>query len=278
VISRPSDVRVGIVLSGGGLRGAAHLGVLRRIVRHHIPIDVMVGVSAGAIIAAYYAAVGLTVQEMIGEAPVFRGRHLIMHGLTLRVHAALRPYFRRFCGIIPERLAQLERASFETLHHGVKRLGIVCHDLISNKPRYFSTAEHMGLPLADVARASAAVPGVFPARTITIGGERVRLVDGGVGDSLPVRFARSPALGATHLIVSDCRYGAPSPPAGSDSLVYLRPDLDGIRPLRAPRTALMKAVWRGEAAVTPEVVERLRSWCAEPALVAAPSHMTVAPA
>jgi len=277
-ISGPNAVRVGIVLSGGGLRGAAHLGVLRRIVRHRIPIDVMVGVSAGAIIAAYYAAVGLTVHEMIGEAPVFRGRHLIMHGLTLRVHAAVKPCLRRFCGIIPERLAQLERASFETLHHGVERLGIVCHDLISNKPRYFSTAEHMGLSLADVAGASAAVPGVFPAKTVTVAGERIRLVDGGVGDSLPIRFARSPALGATHLIVSDCRSIAGSPPSSSDSLVYLRPDLDGIEPLRAPRTALIKAVWRGEAAVTPEVLEHLRSWGAELPPTAAPSHLTAAPA
>lgn len=272
MISGRNGVRVGIVLSGGGLRGAAHLGVLRRIVRHHIPIDVMVGVSAGAIIAAYYAAVGLTVHEMIGQAPVFRGRHLVMHGLTLRVHSALKPYLRRFCGIIPERLAQLERASFDTLHHGVEQLGIVCHDLISNEPRYFSTADHLGLRLADVARASAAVPGVFPPKTMTIGGETVRLVDGGVGDSLPIRFARSPALGATHLIVSDCRFNASVPPASSDSLIYIRPDLDGIQPLRAPRTALMKAVWRGEAAVTPEIVEHLQSWCA------APARMAVAPA
>jgi predicted acylesterase/phospholipase RssA len=254
--------RVGIVLSGGGLRGAAHLGVLRRLVRHHIPIDVMVGVSAGAIIAAYYAAVGLTVHDMIDLAPTFRGRHLVMHGATLRAHASLRPYLRRFCGIIPERLAQLESASFDTLHHGVERLGIVCHDLINNRPRYFSTADHLGLRLADVARASAAVPGVFPPRTITIGAETVRLADGGISDSLPTGFARSPALGATHLIVSDCRFTVTAPPDNSDSLVYLRPDLHGIQPLRAPRTALMRAVWRGEAVVTPEVVERLQNWCA----------------
>jgi hypothetical protein len=142
-------MRVGIVLSGGGLRGAAHLGVLRRIVRHHIPVQVMVGVSAGAIIAAYYAAVGLSVHEMIEEAPDFRGRHLVMHGLALRAHPALKPYLRRFCGVIPERLAQLELATFETLYHGVERLGLVCHDLCSNQPRYFSTADHHGLRLAD---------------------------------------------------------------------------------------------------------------------------------
>src|SRR5438552_14285676 len=115
-------MRVGIVLSGGGLRGAAHLGVLRLIARHQVPVSVMVGVSAGAIIAAYYAGVGLSVHEMIDEAPVFRGRHILMHGLTLRSHAALKPYLRRFCGIIPQRLEQLEAASFTRLHYGVKRL------------------------------------------------------------------------------------------------------------------------------------------------------------
>jgi NTE family protein len=257
-------MRVGIVLSGGGLRGAAHLGVLRRIVRHHIPIDVMVGVSAGAIIAAYYAAVGLSVHEMIDQAPEFRGRHLVMHGLTLRAHSALKPYLRRFCGIIPKRLAQLELANFDTLHHGVERLGIVCHDLESHKPIYFSTADHHGLRLADIARASAAVPGVFPSKTFTVGRETVRLVDGGVSDSLPTAFARSPAMGATHLIVSDCRFTATAAPHANESLIYVRPDLDGIRPLRAPRTALMKAVWRGEAAVTAELIERLQSWRASP--------------
>jgi predicted acylesterase/phospholipase RssA len=88
----------------------------------------------------------------------------------------------------------------------------------------------------------------------------VRLADGGISDSLPVDFVRSRRMGATHVIVSDCRYSAPAPPSGDDSLIYIRPDLDGIRPLRAPRTALMKAVWRGEAAVTDAVVERMRNW------------------
>jgi len=204
-------LRIGIVLSAGGLRGAAHLGVLRRIVRHHIPVELMVGVSAGAIIAAYYAAVGLSVHEMIEQAPVFRGRHILMHGLTLRLHASLKPYLRRFCGIIPQRLEQLEAASFTSLHHGIKRLGIVCHDIDRNQPRYFSTIESCGVRLADVARASAAVPGVMPAKTLTIGADVVRLADGGISDSLPVDFLRSPLMGATHVIVSDCRYSVPAP-------------------------------------------------------------------
>lgn len=101
---------------------------------------------------------------------------------------------------------------------------------------------------------------MLPAKTIVIGTDVVRLADGGISDSLPVDFARSPLMGATHIIVSDCRLSAPAPPSGDDSLIYIRPDLDGIRPLRAPRTALMKAVQRGEAAVTADLVDQIRTW------------------
>jgi len=251
---------IGIVLSAGGLRGAAHLGVLRRIVRSGISIDVMAGVSAGAILAAFYAGVGLTVDDMIDHAPAFRGRHILMHGVTLRSHRLLKPYLRRFCGIIPRRLEQLDAAGFTNLHHGIKRLGIVCHDVDTHQPRYFSTSASHGVRLSDVARASAAVPGVIPAKTITIKGQAVRLADGGLSDSLPVDFIRSPEMGATRVIVSDCRFSASTVPATDHSLIYIRPDLEGLRPLRGPRTALTMAVERGEAAVTPEVLERIRGW------------------
>src|SRR5262245_36305163 len=70
-----SPVRIGIVLSGGGLRGASHLGVLQELIAHEIPIDIIVGSSAGAVVAAYYAAVGLTVDDLIRDASHFRGRH-----------------------------------------------------------------------------------------------------------------------------------------------------------------------------------------------------------
>ena len=137
------------------------------MVRHHIPVEVMVGVSAGAIISAYYAGVGLSVNEMIDLAPVFRGRHILMHGLTLRAHASIQPFLRRFCGIIPQRLraAEVGRRFKTSLHHGVRRLGIVCHDIICHRPCYLFTAESHGVRLSDVARASAAVPGVLPAKT-----------------------------------------------------------------------------------------------------------------
>ncbi len=260
----PEPMCIGLVLSAGGLRGAAHLGVLRRLLRYRIPVEVLAGVSAGAIVAAYYAAVGVSVNDMIELTSVFKGRHILIHGLTLRLHPSLKRYLRRFCGIIPQRLEQLEAASFTNLHHGISRLGVVCHDVDRNQPRYFSTLESHGVRLADVARASAAIPGVLPPKGLTIGDHFVRLADGGISDSLPVAFVRSPVMGATHVIVSDCRYSASSGLIGDSSVIHLKPDLDGLRPFRAPGTALMKAVWRGEAAVTPDVVDQIYSWMRVP--------------
>jgi len=55
--------RVGLVLSGGGARGLAHIGVIRALEENHIPIDYIAGTSAGAVIGAMYAQ-GLTPDQM----------------------------------------------------------------------------------------------------------------------------------------------------------------------------------------------------------------------
>lgn len=47
--------RVGVVLSGGGASGVAHVGVLKALEQHQIPIDYIVGTSAGALVGAMYA-------------------------------------------------------------------------------------------------------------------------------------------------------------------------------------------------------------------------------
>ncbi len=48
--------RVGVVLSGGGASGVAHVGVLKALEEHQIPIDYIVGTSAGALVGAMYAS------------------------------------------------------------------------------------------------------------------------------------------------------------------------------------------------------------------------------
>jgi NTE family protein len=55
--------RIGLVLGGGGARGAAHIGVLRELERHRVPIDAIAGTSMGAIVGGLYAS-GKTPAEL----------------------------------------------------------------------------------------------------------------------------------------------------------------------------------------------------------------------
>ncbi len=48
--------RIGLVLGGGGARGAAHIGVLKELERLHVPVDAIAGTSMGAVIGGLYAA------------------------------------------------------------------------------------------------------------------------------------------------------------------------------------------------------------------------------
>ena len=58
--------RIGLVLSGGGARGLAHVGVLKVLERERIPVDVVVGTSMGAIIGGLYAS-GMRAGELEAE-------------------------------------------------------------------------------------------------------------------------------------------------------------------------------------------------------------------
>jgi NTE family protein len=270
VDARPHDprsrddesVRIGVVLSAGGLRGAAHAGVLRQLVRHGVPLHAIVGVSAGAIVAAYYAAVGLELDEMIADAGAFRGRHLLAHSLSVHCGPRLAPRLHRWCGVIPDRLRQLEAACFDRLHHGVGRLGIVCHDLSAGRPRYFGTGCDQSVTLHEVVRASASIPRLFPAISVSLGGEGLRLTDGGLSDPVPLTFAQRPAMGATHIIVSDCRWVRRVSTPADTPTVWIRPPIRATGTLWSPRGGLLATVRDGEAAVTGEVLRVIMGWLA----------------
>ncbi|TSA26610.1 MAG: hypothetical protein D4R67_07625 [Bacteroidetes bacterium] len=64
--------KVALVLSGGGAKGAAHIGVIRALEEQQIPIDYVVGTSIGAIVGALYA-IGYTPDEMekLMDSPEF---------------------------------------------------------------------------------------------------------------------------------------------------------------------------------------------------------------
>ena len=59
----PDRPRVGLVLGGGGARGAAHIGVLRELERLQVPVDAIAGTSMGAVVGGLYAS-GLSAEDL----------------------------------------------------------------------------------------------------------------------------------------------------------------------------------------------------------------------
>jgi predicted acylesterase/phospholipase RssA len=185
----------------------------------------------------------------------------------VRLHGRFARVLTRLSGLIPERLEQLQRATFDRLHHDVRGLGIVCHDLGSGRPCYFATGADRGVRLSDVVRASASIPLLLPSMAVKCLDDRtsLRLIDGGVSDCVPVAFARRPPLSATHLVVSDCRWVAgPRPPAG-EGLIYVRPTLGSTGTLWSSISTLASAVRQGRRAVTGEMLDTMRQWVNGPA-------------
>ncbi len=70
---------VALVLGGGGARGAAHVGVLKVLQREHIPIDMVVGTSIGAIVGGFYCA-GIPIEKIEDS---FRSAALMKHFMTV---------------------------------------------------------------------------------------------------------------------------------------------------------------------------------------------------
>src|SRR2546426_12747596 len=81
----PAARRIALVLGSGGFRGPAHVGVLSRLQELRIPVYAMVGCSVGSLIAAYYAAVGLTVDDPLGHALGTNALGILSHSPSLRL-------------------------------------------------------------------------------------------------------------------------------------------------------------------------------------------------
>ena len=199
----PDRPKVCLVLSGGGARGAAHVGVIAVLEQLRIPVDCIAGTSMGALVGGAYAS-GMSVAEMEGvlkeistsllfvekppreeqsiraklddaldlfgfELGVRSGKLLLPKGAVTGVQ--LETVLRRLAKVKGYRRFDQLPIPFRA----------VATDLVTGKAMVFSEGE-----LATAMRASMSVPGVIAPAEI----EGKMLVDGGLVDNLPVDVAR----------------------------------------------------------------------------------------
>ncbi|MBH1986916.1 MAG: patatin-like phospholipase family protein [Burkholderiales bacterium] len=173
--------RIGLALGGGAARGFAHIGVLQVLEEHGIKPDLVVGTSAGSVVAALYAS-GKTPAELHTMAMTLDESSItdwVFPGRSLLKGEALARFIRTQTGGKPIESMRLP-------------LGIVAADLQSGQPILF----RRGDPGVAV-RASSAVPAVF--EPVKMGGREY--IDGGAVSPVPVRFARQ--MGADVIIAVD---------------------------------------------------------------------------
>src|SRR5687768_1300675 len=204
-VDDPHRPRVGLVLSGGGARGAAHVGVLKVIDEMRIPIDAIAGTSMGAVVGGLYAS-GMPVTEIdkllrsVNWEDAFRDRPP-REELGFRRKQDDREFLVRYAMgvtnkgfVLPRGLVQgqkleqvLRRASLPVA--AIQRFDslpipfrAVATDLETGEAVIMDSGD-----LVTAMRASMSAPGVFaPAER-----DGRLLVDGGLVENLPVEIARS---------------------------------------------------------------------------------------
>ncbi len=211
--SQQEERKVGLVLSGGGALGIAHIGVLKMIEKYDIPVDYITGTSMGAIIGALYAS-GYKASEIeeiiksIDWIPLLSDRKerktTDLNDRELFEKNILMLHFNRGKLSIPEGAVY-----GQNVYNLIS--GLTWHvreiDDFSELPIPFKciatdlqTGEAAVLErgnLADAVRASMAIPTVFSPIEIN----NHLLVDGGVVRNIPVSDIKK--MGADIAIVSD---------------------------------------------------------------------------
>lgn len=210
-VLRRTRPRVCLVLSGGGARGAAHIGVLKALEQLHVPVDCIAGTSMGAIVGASYAS-GMSVDAMMKAIP-----HLTLERLftdkppradeSMRIKAdSYRPLAAPEFGITDGELATpkgvISGVALEgELRQLVNVRSVSSFDRLPIPFRAVATSLTDGsmvvfdrgdLPTA--MRASMSVPAMIAPLNF----ENHLLVDGGLVRNLPVDVAR--AMGADVII------------------------------------------------------------------------------
>jgi NTE family protein len=199
--------KVGLVLSGGGARGIAQIGVLKVLERYRIPIDFISATSLGAVVGGLYAA-GYTPHELDSIARATRWddilslteetkrRELFVDQKLVEDRSFLVIRFDGFQPVLPPAVSSGQRftnylntlalqgvyhpdPSFDDLRIPFRA---VSTDLISGRRVILDRGS-----LAEALRASATVPLVFN----PIEKDSMKLIDGGLRSNIPVDVARN---------------------------------------------------------------------------------------
>jgi NTE family protein len=207
--------RIGLVLSGGGARGAAHIGVLKVLEDLHVPIDAIAGTSMGAVVGGLYAT-GFSAHDIerivstLNWQDAFKDRPP-REELTFRrkqedqnflVKFPLGLKSRRF--LLPKGLIQGQKLNQTLRKLTLPVARITDFDDLPTRFRAVATDLETGEAvvmgkgdLTSAMRASLSAPGVFS----PVEREGRLLVDGGLSENLPIEVAR--AMDVDVLIVVD---------------------------------------------------------------------------
>lgn len=173
--------RIGLALSGGGARGAAHLGVLRVLEREHIPVDVVSGVSAGSLTGALFCA-GVPFDDMLTALRDFSWRKIT--SLTMPVHGLFS--FENLEKYLVKWIGNVWFSDLKT------PFAVGTTDLLTGHPVVWTSGR-----LAPLVRASCSIPGLV----VPLEYGEYWLSDGGASCNLPAQAARD--LGADIVIGVD---------------------------------------------------------------------------
>ncbi len=207
--------KIGLVLSGGGARGFAHIGVLKVLEENHVPIDYIVGTSMGSIVGGLYA-IGQTPEE-IEEGVKSIAWNKVFDDFAYREYKSYRRkkddldfYNIHRIGITDDGLQispgliedqQIEIALDRLAYSGFQ---IEDYDKLRIPYRAIATNLENGEPfiiksgnIARAMRASMSIPGALPPIII----DDTLLVDGGIANNIPIDVVRD--MGADIVIVVD---------------------------------------------------------------------------
>lgn len=261
VLERP---RVGLVLSGGGARGAAHVGVIRALEEMRIPIDAVAGTSMGAVVGGLYAA-GLSGAEIeyvfqrLDWQDLFQDR-APRRDLVYRRKQDDRNYLvRQALGVRPDEgvvlpigLVQGQKITQVLRDATAPVADVRDFDRLPTPFRALATDLETGDAvvlgqgdLATVLRASMSAPGVLA--PVEIDGRL--LVDGGMVDNLPVDLVRQ--MGVDVLVVVDVSFPL-ADRAGLQSAIDVTNQMIGIM-VRRGTLASRESLTRNDILIEPDL-------------------------